>query len=82
MTTENKKKLHKSILAPWKLTNQMERREVKYLLKAIFFMILKPDSSAEVQGSVVDEVQGVLGVVQHQIVEIQANHTTIFNFPN
>lgn len=39
-------------------------------------MILKPDSRTEIQGGVVDEVQGVFGVVQQQIVEIQANHTT------
>jgi len=55
---------------------------IKYLIKAIFFMILKPNIRAKVQGSIVDEVQGVFGVVQYQIVEVQSHHTTISNFPH
>ena len=45
-------------------------------------MILKPNVRAKVQRSIVDEVQGMFGVVQYQIVEVQSHHTTIFNFPH
>lgn len=53
---------------------------IKYLIKSIFLMILKPNIRAKVQGSIVDEVQGMFGVVQYQIVEVQSHHTTISNF--
>lgn len=48
---------------------------IQYLIKTILLIILKANGRDEVQGGVVDEVQGVLGVVEHHKVETQPNHT-------
>lgn len=46
-------------------------------MKAISLVVEKAEGWTEVQGGVVDEIQGVLGVVHQRIVEVEPHHTAI-----